>query len=126
MARNSHACTIQEEHRCGWHCTTEHVIGNMYRCLSSGNVHICDANCNQRMDYGPNEEICYVSRKIFPKQVACQPSRKRQLSPDAKAAAADLWRQQGPHKQRYMPITPDHTAPLCRPALISQASPFGR
>jgi len=52
MARNSHACTIQEEHRCGWHCTTEHVIGNMYRCLSSGNVHICDANCNQRMDYG--------------------------------------------------------------------------
>ena len=75
---------------------------------------------------GPNEEICYVSRKIFPKQVACQPSRKRQLSPDAKAAAADLWRQQGPHKQRYMPITPDHAAPLCRPALISPASPFGR
>lgn len=53
-----------ETHVCTWDCQVEHVIGNMFRCLSTGHVHICDCNCRNRVDYGPNEEICFVSRRV--------------------------------------------------------------
>merc|ERR1711977_136753 len=75
MARTSHACTLQE-HTCGWNCQIDHVIGNMFRCVSTGSVHICDQNCNQKIDYGPNEQICYVSRKVFQKEERAE-CRKR-------------------------------------------------
>ena len=60
-----------EQHKCDWTCNVEHIIGNMYRC-SSGQVHICDKTCENRMPYGPTEEICFVSRRVFPKPpLAC-------------------------------------------------------
>ena len=37
-----------ETHVCTWDCQVEHVIGNMFRCLSTGHVHICDCNCRNR------------------------------------------------------------------------------
>ncbi|WZN63622.1 hypothetical protein HKI87_08g51710 [Chloropicon roscoffensis] len=67
-----------ETHVCTWDCQVEHVIGNMFRCLSTGHVHICDCNCRNRVDYGPNEEICFVSRRVFEKRRdSPAPSRKR-------------------------------------------------
>lgn len=38
----------------------------MWRCLTSGKVHICDATCTERIAWGPNEAICRISRKVFP------------------------------------------------------------
>merc|ERR1712078_227359 len=40
-------------------------------------VHVCDQNCKQRLDYGPNEEICFISRRVFPKSES-RMTRKRQ------------------------------------------------
>ena len=81
---NWQVCQL-ENHRCTWNCQTERVIGNMWRCLSSGMVHVCDQNCKQRLDYGPNEEICFISRRVFPKSES-RMTRKRQrflaLGPD--------------------------------------------
>ncbi|UPR01267.1 hypothetical protein HOP50_06g45890 [Chloropicon primus] len=47
------------------------------QCAASGSVHICDQNCKQKIPHGPNEDICYVSRRIFEKRRENQPSRKR-------------------------------------------------
>lgn len=33
------------QHMCSRFCAIEHVFGNMYRCASTGSMHVCDYNC---------------------------------------------------------------------------------
>ena len=53
------------EHVCSRFCLISHVFGNMYRCESTGAVHICDMNCNQRIFYDNHSHICRLSRRVF-------------------------------------------------------------
>ena len=34
--------------------------------MSSGKLHICDATCEERIAWGPNECICRISRRVTP------------------------------------------------------------
>ncbi len=42
---------LQVQHICGHGCTVQLEFGNLYRCNTSGLVHICDSTCNQRLYY---------------------------------------------------------------------------
>jgi hypothetical protein len=53
-------------HQCGAACSVEALFGNAYRCLSSGMVHICDRNCDQRVAYDRWSSICVISKKLGP------------------------------------------------------------
>lgn len=53
-------------HQCGPHCSVEPLFGNAYRCVTSGLVHICDRNCDQRVPYDRYSTICVVSKRLGP------------------------------------------------------------
>lgn len=53
-------------HQCGPRCTVEALFGNAYRCVTSGLVHICDRNCDQRVPYDRYSTICVVSKRLGP------------------------------------------------------------
>lgn len=53
-------------HRCGFNCKVEHVWANLYVCRSTGNSHVCDKNCDQRITYDNHSNICRASGQIFP------------------------------------------------------------
>ena len=57
-----------QEHVCSQHCSVHLLFGNCYKCESSGQIHICDQNCTQLMDWGRDTVICKVSRKVSKKQ----------------------------------------------------------
>lgn len=46
--------------------TVEHMFGNVFKCHSSGQVHVCDANCQQLVYNDRYSRMCRVSRRIFP------------------------------------------------------------
>ncbi|GLC34429.1 hypothetical protein PLESTB_000729700 [Pleodorina starrii] len=53
-------------HICGHSCNVVHEFGNMYRCVSSGLMHICDKGCNQRLWHDRYTTICRISKKLHP------------------------------------------------------------
>jgi hypothetical protein len=53
-------------HQCGHRCQVEALFGNAYRCVTSGLVHICDRNCDQRVPYDRYSTICVVSKRLGP------------------------------------------------------------
>ena len=53
-------------HVCGAGCCVTHEFGNLYKCHQSGLVHVCDANCTQRLYNDKYSSICRVSKKLFP------------------------------------------------------------
>lgn len=56
-----------EQHQCTRNCPVRHVMGNMFECAASGQMHICDATCTQRVVYDNVSTICRLSRRVFPK-----------------------------------------------------------
>ena len=60
------AVSQAERHECCHTCLVSHEFGNVYKCHSSGQLHVCDANCGQRVFYDKYSTICRVSRKLFP------------------------------------------------------------
>ncbi|GIL66973.1 hypothetical protein Vafri_20471 [Volvox africanus] len=61
-----HASALSLPHICGHTCNVVHEFGNMYRCVSSGLVHICDSNCDQRLYHDRYNTICRISKKLHP------------------------------------------------------------
>uniref|UniRef100_A0A383V8Q8 Uncharacterized protein n=1 Tax=Tetradesmus obliquus TaxID=3088 RepID=A0A383V8Q8_TETOB len=64
-------------HECGAKCSVRHLFGNTFECCSSGQLHICDANCSKRVYRDRYSEVCLVSRRVFEVQQAQQEPRKR-------------------------------------------------
>lgn len=56
------------EHVCSHKCTVTHLFGNCYRCETSQQVHVCDRNCSQLIEWDRHTVLCRVSRKTFPRQ----------------------------------------------------------
>ncbi|GIL82968.1 hypothetical protein Vretimale_8490 [Volvox reticuliferus] len=61
-----HASALSLPHVCGHTCNVVHEFGNMYRCVTSGLVHICDSTCNQRLYHDRYHTICRISKKLHP------------------------------------------------------------
>lgn len=51
-------------------CEFKHVMGNLYLCATSGQAHVCDQNCSQRIFYDNHSDICRLSRRLFPRTEA--------------------------------------------------------
>lgn len=56
------------EHVCNHMCNITHMFGNCYRCESSQQVHVCDRNCTQLIEWDRHNMLCRVSKKAFPRQ----------------------------------------------------------
>lgn len=59
---------MEERHVCTSMCHIESVFGNLFVCRSSGEYHVCDQNCNQRIPYDRYTMICRLSKRLFPVQ----------------------------------------------------------
>lgn len=67
-------------HECDHRCVVRHEFGNLYRCVTSGMSHVCDATCDQRVAAG-RWTICKLSRRELPLAEALPNRRARALCP---------------------------------------------
>ena len=51
-------------HVCNRHCSTVHYFGNVYKCETTGEMHVCDKNCQQHASWDKYSFICPLSRKL--------------------------------------------------------------
>lgn len=56
--------SVDIQHLCCHTCTVVHEFGNLFRCRSSGMLHVCDANCASRVYRDPYSSICILSKKL--------------------------------------------------------------
>lgn len=76
-----HACS--DAHSCTRYCQITHLFGNVYQCAQSGQTHVCDQNCTQRVEYDNVSTICRLSRKVFyhtPEELMARQSNSRKRS----------------------------------------------
>lgn len=66
MASSSLEAHVQLPHVCSHTCQVQQEFGNVFRCCSSGLIHVCDSNCNQRLYYDRYNTICRISKKLHP------------------------------------------------------------
>ena len=57
----------QAVHTCSRQCRFSSVFGNIYRCEESGQAHVCDQTCNQRIWWDNASDICRLSKRVFPR-----------------------------------------------------------
>ena len=55
------------QHVCCGSCTVVHCFGNVYKCQTTGSMHVCDQNCEQSVPWSRDECICRCSRKLSPR-----------------------------------------------------------
>jgi len=41
-------------------------MGNLFQCQGTGQLHVCDSTCVQRVQYDNVSTICRLSRRVFP------------------------------------------------------------
>jgi hypothetical protein len=63
-----------ERNACARSCAIGHVMGNLYQCHGSGQLHVCDSTCVQRVVYDNVSTICRLSRRVFPNAERVQPT----------------------------------------------------
>jgi hypothetical protein len=66
----------EASHRCSRHCAFRHEFGNVYVCLTSGQNHICDQTCSERVRLDPYSSTCRLSRRIFQEMPDLQNGRQ--------------------------------------------------
>lgn len=64
-------------HVCDHRCRVQHLFGNAYRCETSGQVHVCDLNCTQRVYQDRYSTVCRISRRVFASAGAAEPLPRR-------------------------------------------------
>ena len=60
------ATALQETHTCSRNCEYQHLFANVFTCQTSGQVHVCDQTCNQRVWYDSYSSICRLSKRVWP------------------------------------------------------------
>mmetsp|Transcript_407 Transcript_407/g.1204 ORF Transcript_407/g.1204 Transcript_407/m.1204 type:complete len:147 (+) Transcript_407:251-691(+) len=63
--QQAESSSAQAQHDCTRFCTFTHEFGNVFRCQTSGTTHICDQNCQQRVQVDAHSSVCRLSRKTF-------------------------------------------------------------
>lgn len=58
---------VPQQHVCNRQCHYKQVCGNLWLCSTSGSAHVCDQNCNQRIQYDNHTDICRLSKRLFPR-----------------------------------------------------------
>jgi len=103
--------TFSDAHTCSRFCKIDHIFGNVYQCCQSGQTHVCDKNCTQRVVYDNLSTICRLSKKVFPltpEELMDRGSRKRESGDQSTFCS--------PHRKRHS------LTPTCSPQPLS---PFG-
>lgn len=54
-----------QPHVCTRHCEFAHEFGNVFRCASSGTLHVCDANCDSTVPVDAHTAVCRLSGRAF-------------------------------------------------------------
>jgi hypothetical protein len=69
IAHDQHDTQLEQAwnvvHECGAKCSVRHLFGNTFECCSSGQLHICDSNCNKRVYNDRYSQVCLLSRRVF-------------------------------------------------------------
>lgn len=60
------AANVSLQHLCSHRCHVQREFGNVFRCMTSGLVHVCDQTCNQRLYNDRYSTICRISKKLHP------------------------------------------------------------
>lgn len=60
------AAHVSLPHQCGHRCQVQREFGNVFRCTTSGMIHVCDQTCNQRLYNDRYSTICRISKKLHP------------------------------------------------------------
>ncbi|CAG9465826.1 unnamed protein product [Pedinophyceae sp. YPF-701] len=60
-----HHHVFAHQHTCTRFCQMGHEFGNVYRCCSTGKLHVCDSNCAERVQVDNYTAVCRLSRKVF-------------------------------------------------------------
>lgn len=68
---------LSDQHVCSRHCHYEQSLGNLWTCRTSGQIHVCDQNCNQKVYYDNYNMICRLSKRLFPIPLDQQPAMDR-------------------------------------------------
>jgi hypothetical protein len=97
-AAHAAAAPLRPTHVCGAACTVEPLFGNAFRCLSTGMIHICDQNCDQRVEYGRAHTICVISKKVAPLAGDEPPQQQRKRTTDG--SGAEVTQQQRQQQQQ--------------------------
>ena len=111
-------------HECDHRCVVRHEFGNLYRCVTSGMSHVCDATCDQRVAAG-RWTICKLSRRELPLAEAL-PNRRAPAPPAAPPAAARLDAPRAAARRRTPRAWPPACSPARRPLSSSPARPRAR
>ncbi|KAL4532978.1 hypothetical protein Ndes2526A_g08436 [Nannochloris sp. 'desiccata'] len=56
---------VNEQHICTKKCVYFNEFANVYHCQTSGQIHICDNTCTQKVWYDPYSSICRLSKRVF-------------------------------------------------------------
>ncbi|KAL4444295.1 hypothetical protein ABPG75_012032 [Micractinium tetrahymenae] len=115
----------QENHVCTRQCEFKQVFGNMFYCVTSGQAHVCDQNCNQRIFYDNHTDICRLSRRLFPRTEAAMADGPRKRGGE-EAAAAQAKRPLSADWQQQQVLTEQQAAAAAATAQQAQqqAQPF--
>ncbi|KAL4441518.1 hypothetical protein ABPG77_002022 [Micractinium sp. CCAP 211/92] len=116
----------QENHVCTRQCEFKTVFGNLFYCVSSGQAHVCDQNCNQRIFYDNHTDICRLSRRLFPRlEAAMSDGPRKRGGEDVGAAQAKRqlsadWRHQSALAEQQ-----GAAAAVAAQSAVQQAPQFG-
>lgn len=72
---NLQTATCKGPHQCSRFCIFQHVFGNVFTCTSSNKTHICDSNCEERIQLDPHTSVCRLSKRVFTNAPAFEASR---------------------------------------------------
>jgi hypothetical protein len=59
------AGAVKEQHQCTRNCSYKNEFANVFFCETSGQVHICDSTCTQKVWRDQYSTICRLSKRIF-------------------------------------------------------------
>jgi hypothetical protein len=71
---------LHEQHVCTRNCAYKNEFANVYSCLTSGQIHICDNTCNQLVWFDRYSSICRLSKRIFPNEESPRNQLQRKRS----------------------------------------------
>jgi hypothetical protein len=74
-ARTNFLAALAVNHECDWRCRVENVAGNLWSCVSSGQLHVCDAHCDKKVFLDKHSAVCAISRRRFEGEAAPDPNR---------------------------------------------------
>lgn len=83
---------LSEQNVCNRFCSFRHLFGNSWECLThGGQVHVCDANCKQRIAMDARgTSMCRLSKRVFSNGDPGQVAKRKTTEEETRGASGDL------------------------------------